>query len=236
LGGANAGVDHMNFLGIAGSDLVEDVEKIGVVGLAVDGFEFNDVDTEVFGDFAIEEEGAVEMVGEEFAFGGVANDWFELPDVTECNEGDASEWVGGFSIALEGDVDGVEEVGADHGDFIKVDELESVDEAAFWGSRAEGGNIAGFGIHWAGSESEEAVDGLTAGVKGGNSCGGERDAFEWESLAEMPEEGGFSGTGPSGDEYEPPAERGFFDLFYSGELFFGELDIRGKDWGGHFAA
>gem|GEM_PF-6568301 len=111
---ADSLVDHVDFLRITGADLVEDVKEVGVVGLAMDGFEFDNIDAEVFGDFAIEEEWAVEMVGEEFAFGGVADDWFELPDVAKGDEGYSAEGVGGFAVALEGDVDSVEEVGANH--------------------------------------------------------------------------------------------------------------------------
>lgn len=224
-------VDHVDFLRITSADLIEDVEEVGVVGLAVDGFEFDNIDAEVFGDFAIEEERAVKMVGEEFAFGRVADDWFELPDIAKCDEGNAAEGVRGFPVALEGNVYGVQEIGANHGDFVKEDELEGVDEAAFRGSGTEGGDVASFGIHGAGSEGEEAMDCLSAGIESGDAGGGEGDAFEGEGFAEVSQEGGFSSSGAAGHEDEASAEGGFFDLFDGSELFFGELDIRREDWG-----
>lgn len=69
-GRGDAGVDEIELLGVAGPDLVEDIEEIGVGGLAVDGFEFDDINSHVFDNLGIEEEGAVVMMGEKLSFGG----------------------------------------------------------------------------------------------------------------------------------------------------------------------
>ncbi len=113
-GRGDSGVDEVEFLGVAGPDLVEDIEEIGVGGLAVDGFEFDDVYAHVFDNLGIEEEWAVVMVGEEFTLGRGSDDGFELPDVAEGDDRDPAKRVFRLAVFAEGDADGVEEVGPDH--------------------------------------------------------------------------------------------------------------------------
>lgn len=73
-------------------------------------------------------------------------------------------------------------------------------------SAPEEGDFGGFGIHGAEGEIEKAVDGLPTGIEGGDSGGGDGDTFEFEGAAEVAQEGGFSGSGASGDENESASE------------------------------
>ena len=67
-------------------------------------------------------------------------------------------------------------------------------------------NFCGFGIHWAEGEIEEAMYGLPPSIEGGDSGGGDGDTFEFEGVAKVAEESGFTGSGASGDEDESSSE------------------------------
>lgn len=129
-----------------------------------------------------------------------------MPDVAESDNGNTAEGVFGLAVFAEGDTNSIEEVGPDHRDFIKVDELEGVHETRFGMTTSEEGDFGGFGIHGAEGEIEKAMNGLTPGIEGGDPGGGDGDTFEFESVAEVAQEGGFSGSRASGDEDESASE------------------------------
>ena len=186
--------------------MVEEIDEGGVL-LAVDGGEFDGDVGDALEGFAGEEVGGgvdAFHVGS-FDFGDHGR---KLVHVANHQELDTAEGAAALAVAPQGVVDGVEEVGADHGDFIDDEELEGADDVELCfaerlvalGHLVFGDELLDVGEIGVEGELEEGMDGDAAGVDGGDAGGCHDGVAFGTSGGNFAEEGGFACAGFPGEE------------------------------------
>ncbi len=180
------------------ADGVEKIEEAAVL-LAIDLDEF---DAGVIGfaeGAAAEAVGHVVAILQKFPF-AVFHDGSELLQVADHQELDAAERLAAVAEAAEDAIDGIEEIGAHHADFVDDEQVHAADQGELVAGKAEVLRIVFTVRQGAEGELEERVERDAAGVDGGHSGGGDDDHLLGQEFLQRTQEGGFARARLAGQE------------------------------------
>ena len=205
--GADACVEGVE-VGLGGAcvaDAVEQAHELRVV-LPVDFAQLDGHELELTEGVGGEEIGGGIVAAEDVAGVG-GDDGFELEDVADQEKLFAAEGEAHVAgVDAQDLVDEVDDVGADHRDFVDDDEVEAADEAYVVvavveaPTQAVDGEVGVFGRYGLEGAAEKGVEGLAADVDGGDAGGSEDDEFLACVGGDVAQEGALAGAGFAGEE------------------------------------
>ena len=134
----------------------------------------------------------------------ILHDGRELLEVADHQELDAAEGLAAVAEAAEDAIDGVEEVGAHHADFVDDQQVHAADQGELVAGEAEVRRFAFAAGERAEGQLEERMEGDAARVDGGHAGGGGDDHLLGQALLERAQEGGLARARLAGQEEVPP--------------------------------
>ena len=182
------------------ADAVEEIDK-GLVLLAVDGGELDGDVVEALEGFAVEEIGRGVDALHKGAF-ALGNHRRQLVYVADHQQLYTAERAAVATIAPEGGVDSVEQVGSHHRNLVDDKQLERAYDAHFglvqplagFGHLIFGDQLFDVGKVGVERQLEERVDGDAAGVHRGDARGGDHDMVLLALGVDIAQEGGLPGA------------------------------------------